>query len=94
MRLELYHSRKENRLCSQCGALLPEGWQIQLCEICNNRRKENTRMRKYGERYQKELNGKKIEESLDDMAAEAHEKHLTYGQLQAMKIIERIRREK
>lgn len=93
MRLELYHSRKENRLCAQCGALLPEGWEIQLCEICNNRRKENARMRKAGERYQRELKEKEQGQSLDDMATEAHEKHLTYGQLQAMKTIEKIRRE-
>ena len=92
MTLELYYSRVEKGLCPQCGALLPEGWKIQLCEICNNKRKENARLRELGGRYQKEMQEKKAEQSLDDMATEAHEKHLTYGQLQAMKIIEKIRR--
>ena len=93
MRLELYHSRREKGICPQCGATLPEGWSIQLCEICNNRRKENARLREKGERYQKEMQEKRAEETLDAMATEAHDMHISYGKLQAMKIIERLRRE-
>lgn len=91
MRMELYHSRIGEGICPQCGARLPEGWKVQLCEICNNQRKENARLRKVGERYRQEIKEKKVDETLDDMATEAHEKHLTYGQLQAAKIIERLR---
>lgn len=93
MRLELYHSRISKGVCPQCGAKLPEGWEIQLCEICNNRRKENARLRRVGGRYQKEMQEKEVEETLDEMATEAHEQHISYGKLQAMRIIERLRRE-
>lgn len=88
MRKELYYQRKGQKLCVQCGALASDGI---YCDVCRIAREDNTDMREISKRYKERYEGNK---TLDDDAAEAHEKHLTYGQLQAMRTIERLRREK
>lgn len=96
MRMELYYQRKQQGLCPQCGNPLPEGWSKHKCEKCMIKSRDNAKMRRDADRYQIEIKERVIEDdsTLDEMATEAHEKHLTYGQLQAAKIIERLRRDK
>ena len=86
MTREKYYSRKEQRLCVQCGAPANEGI---YCETCRIAREDNEDQREISKRYKEKYNNK----ALDQMATEAHDKHISYGKLQAMRIIERLRRE-
>lgn len=96
MRMELYYQRKQQGLCPQCGKPLPDGWNRHKCEQCMIRTRENAKLRKEIDKHPPEVKERIIEDdtTLDEMATEAHEKHLTYGQLQAAKIIEKLRRGK
>lgn len=96
MKMETYYQRKQQGLCPQCGDPLPEGWKKHKCEKCMIKTRENAKRLRDADRYQTEVKKIVIEDdsTLDEMATEAHEKHLTYGQLQAAKIIERLRRDK
>lgn len=96
MKMETYYQRRQQGLCTQCGLPLPEGCNKYKCEKCMIKTRENAKRLRDADRYQTEVKKLVIEDdsTLDEMATEAHEKHLTYGQLQAAKIIERLRREK
>lgn len=89
MKMDSYYTRINNKQCPQCGSPIPEDSKRVYCERCrlliNNTVKEREAKKKY-------LEGMG-ENTLDDMATEAHKLHLTYGQLQARKIIEKLRRE-
>ena len=87
MTKETYYMRKEQNKCVQCGA--PAGDGI-YCDACRVAREDNEDQREISKRYKKKYNNN----ALDQMAKEAHENHISYGKLQAAKIIEKLRREK
>ena len=77
---ERYHALKEEGRCVDCGCVLPPRWEYVRCFHC----REQVRALREKEKP------KKVEvTSLDEMAKEAHEKHLTYGQLQRIKMLEK-----
>ena len=89
MKMSQYYSRTENKQCPQCGEPIPDDRDMTYCEKCRRAININARQREAKRKYLEEMG----ENTLDDMATEAHKLHLTYGQLQAKKIIERMRKE-
>jgi hypothetical protein len=73
-----YHKLKDEGRCVTCGCRLPEDWTFVKCAICIEINRS----------YKKAQKPKHEGMSLDEMAKEAHDKHLTYGQLQALKMKE------
>ena len=86
MTKERYYQYKAVGRCIQCGAPASDGI---YCDVCKIRKYDNEDQREQAKRYKLTHNNNE----LDQMAKEAHEKHLTYGRLQEMKIIEKTRRE-
>lgn len=92
MGLDTYHKRKEKCLCVDCGKVLPPRWGWVYCIDCRETRKIRYH-RKYEESKVIEAVQQRHTKTLDEMAIESKEKHLTYGQLQAAETIERMRGE-
>lgn len=94
MTKEHYHAMRSEGKCPYCGVILPEGYRFAKCPDClaKDRRVWHERQKERQEERKEEpkIVCKKDFISLDDMAREAHEKHLTYGQLQAKETMRRI----
>lgn len=74
---ERYHRLKEEGRCVDCGCVLPPRWGYVRCSDC----------REMVRAIKEERKPTHESVSLDEMAKEAHEKHLTYGQLQRLKLL-------
>ena len=82
MTKETYYMRKEQKKCVQCGAPADDGI---YCDACRVAREDNEDQREISKRYKERYNNN----ALDQMAKEAHDKHISYGKLQSIETIER-----
>ena len=92
MTKEHYHEARLKGQCPYCGVILPEGYRFAKCPDClaKDRRVWHEKQKEIREKEVKPIIVPKREFiSLDDMAKEAHEKHLTYGQLQKLETLKR-----
>ena len=91
MTKETYHERRNSNQCTWCGAPLPDDYRFGKCPDClrkDNIRYEDKKIQlKRDPKYNPVI--KERIRTLDDMAKEAHEKHLTYGQLQMQETLKR-----
>ena len=94
MTKEHYHKMRANGLCPYCKQPVPDGYRFAKCPDCLAKDRRMWAEKKREEKIQEERESlkrviKKDFISLDDMAKEAHEKHLTYGQLQRLETLKR-----
>ena len=92
MTKEHYHKMKAKGLCPYCKQPVPDGYRFAKCPDClaEDRRVWNEKQKEIEKKEVKPIIVRKREFiSLDDMAKEAHEKHLTYGQLQMQETLKR-----
>lgn len=89
MTIDDYYRRKKEGLCTICGLPIPDDWKHTTCEFCYFKEKrrrdegnERNKIKKYMENREKPKGM-----SIDEMAKEAHERHITYGQLQRLKML-------
>lgn len=69
--------------CNRCGIEIEQG---SYCETCMIIVRDRMRDHNISQRYKKKYSGNL---SLDEMAKEAHEKHISYGKLQSLETIGR-----
>jgi len=81
---DYYHKRKDNGVCVQCGAKLPNLWGHVLCSHCRTSRQSPTNADK-----KKEIADKAP--TLDEMAKEAKARGISYGRLQQEETIIRLK---
>lgn len=73
---ERYRTLKEEGRCVDCGCVLPPRWEYVRCFDC----REQVRTFRAKPKTVQQIT------SLDEMAKEAHEKHISYGRLQSLKM--------
>ena len=81
MSMRHYYSRKELKICVECGEPTDGGV---YCEVCRLKRTDQKHQRNQAKRYMDNHSN----ESLDELAKEAHDRHISYGQLQRLKMLE------
>lgn len=84
-----YYKYKAEGKCINCGEKLPYGYKYVMCEGCRSSKKKLW--------YKRREDKVKLPEqhrirNLDEMAKEAHLRHISYGRLQSEETIDWIRR--
>lgn len=98
MNATTYLRRKEAGLCAWCGNKLPEGYKYVICPECKEKENEKRRAR-WNQRNHEETKKPrqtpkpvaKPRVSLDDMVILARLQGVTYGKLQQIETMERLR---
>ena len=89
MTREEYDSRKALGVCTRCLKPLPEGWKYFKCQECLDFCRKPKKDKLNDGTLQMTIPANtKTNKSLDDMAKEAHDRHISYGQLQRLKMLE------
>lgn len=97
-----YYRYKAEGRCVICGVKLSDGYKYTKCPVCRESGKREWYRRKE-DRYTLPDDAKVLRDmrkrTIDEMAKEAHERHISYGKLQceetstAIREFERLRRE-